>query len=108
MMMTLLLVHAQVMRIQVQALGKTAAMFRPREAVVQRLLKKEDDGVYVVLFSSVDTYDARTALAHEGALLALRWRHLLVLALRTLGFNQPSICACSTVIMVDCHALCLA
>jgi hypothetical protein len=54
------------MRIQVQALGKTAAMFRPREAVVQRLLKKEDDGVYVVLFSSVDTYDARTALAHEG------------------------------------------
>jgi hypothetical protein len=54
------------MRIQVQALGKTAAMFRPREAVVQRLLKKEDDGVYVVLFSSVDTYDARNAFAHEG------------------------------------------
>uniref|UniRef100_A0A383VGR2 Protein ENHANCED DISEASE RESISTANCE 2 C-terminal domain-containing protein n=1 Tax=Tetradesmus obliquus TaxID=3088 RepID=A0A383VGR2_TETOB len=58
----------QVMRIQVQALGKTAALFRPREAVVQRLLKKEDDGVYVVLFSSVDAYDARAALAHEGVI----------------------------------------
>ncbi|KAF6263208.1 hypothetical protein COO60DRAFT_1635423 [Scenedesmus sp. NREL 46B-D3] len=58
----------QVMRIQVQALGKTAAMFRPREAVLQRLLKKEDDGVYVVLFSSVDTYDARNAAAEQGVI----------------------------------------
>jgi hypothetical protein len=46
-------------------------MFRPREAVVQRLLKKEDDGVYVVLFSSVDTYDARNAFAHEGTCCAV-------------------------------------
>lgn len=31
--------------------------FRPREAVVQRMLKKEEDGVFVVLFSSMDTFD---------------------------------------------------
>eukprot|EP00878_Enallax_costatus_P008828 GHUV01009228.1.p1 GENE.GHUV01009228.1~~GHUV01009228.1.p1 ORF type:complete len:613 (+),score=153.59 GHUV01009228.1:207-2045(+) len=50
----------QVLRIQLQALGPTAALFRPREAVVQRLLKKDEDGVYVVLFSSIDTADSST------------------------------------------------
>eukprot|EP00879_Flechtneria_rotunda_P012839 GHRR01013405.1.p1 GENE.GHRR01013405.1~~GHRR01013405.1.p1 ORF type:complete len:701 (+),score=275.86 GHRR01013405.1:195-2297(+) len=48
----------QVLRILLQAVGQTAAWFRPREAVVQVMLKKEEDGVYVLLFSSIGTADA--------------------------------------------------
>lgn len=50
----------QVLRIQLQALGPLANWFRPREAVLQRLLKKDEDGVYVVLFSSIETADSHT------------------------------------------------
>ncbi|KAF8072532.1 EDR2L [Scenedesmus sp. PABB004] len=61
----------QVLRIQLQALGPIAAWFRPREAVVQRVLKKEDDGVYVVLFSSVSDPlrdNAPPPPRHEGVI----------------------------------------
>ncbi len=42
----------QVLRVRVQAPGLLGQWFRPRECVVQRLLKKEEDGVFVLLFSS--------------------------------------------------------
>lgn len=54
----------QTLRILLQAEGPNAAWFRPREAVVRRVLRKEEDGVYVVLFSS--TENALTRMRHEG------------------------------------------
>lgn len=49
----------QVLRIQIQASGSVGRYYAPREAIVQRLLKKEEDGIWVVLFSSVDTFEAK-------------------------------------------------
>jgi len=54
----------QTLRILLQAEGPNAVWFRPREAVVRRVLRKEEDGVYVVLFSSTD--NALTRVQHEG------------------------------------------
>jgi hypothetical protein len=54
----------QVLRIIIQAEGPNGAWFRPREAVVQRVVRKEGDGVYVVLFSSIDSPAA--AVRDEG------------------------------------------
>lgn len=45
----------QTLRIILHAEGPNSAYFRPREAIVSRMLKKEEDGVYVVLFHSIDT-----------------------------------------------------
>jgi hypothetical protein len=45
----------QTLRIALQAEGPNAAWFRPREAIVHRMLNKQEDGVYAVLFNSVET-----------------------------------------------------
>jgi hypothetical protein len=39
-------VCTQTLRIALQAEGPNAALFRPREAVVHRMLNKQEDGVY--------------------------------------------------------------
>ena len=41
-------------------------VFRPREAIVRRVLNVEERGVYVLSFGSVDTFDALTDLSREG------------------------------------------
>lgn len=45
----------QTLRIVLQAEGPNAAFFRPREAIVHRILNKQEDGVYAVLFYSVES-----------------------------------------------------
>ncbi len=45
--------NPQVLRIVTKAAGMVGHWFRPREAVVQRVLRMEEDGVYVLLFGSV-------------------------------------------------------
>jgi hypothetical protein len=47
-----MLLVLQTLRIVLQAEGDNSTYFRPREAVVHRMLRKEEDGVYAVLFHS--------------------------------------------------------
>jgi hypothetical protein len=60
-------VSCQTLRIILQAEGPNGVWFRPREAVVRRLVEKQEDGVYVVLFHSVDVRTSPSdALPGEG------------------------------------------
>lgn len=61
----------QTLRIILQAEGPNGVWFRPREAVVRRLVEKQEDGVYVVLFHSVDVRTSRASDALPGELLAV-------------------------------------
>lgn len=53
----------QVLRILVEATGLASRLCNPREMVVERLVKREDDGVVVVLFSSIDKVSGLAAAA---------------------------------------------
>jgi hypothetical protein len=55
----------QVLRIQIQASGAVGSRLAAREAVVERMLRRESAGVYVLLFNSVGTGD-EDALAGQG------------------------------------------
>lgn len=44
----------QELRIGFEACGLARQMCAPREAIVQRIAKKEEGGIYMVMFSSIE------------------------------------------------------